>query len=57
MGVLLWAKATIIWKKRLVSYYYRFSIPLIISYLVSELYNMVDTYFVGNNVGGRGIGP
>lgn len=35
---------------------FRFSIPLIISYLVSELYNMVDTYFVGNNVGGRGIG-
>ena len=35
---------------------FRFSIPIIISYLVSELYNMVDTYFIGNNVGGRGIG-
>lgn len=34
----------------------KFSIPIIITYLVSELYNMVDTYFVGNNVGGNGIG-
>ncbi len=34
----------------------RFSIPIIITYLVSELYNMVDTIFVGRNVGGLGIG-
>jgi putative MATE family efflux protein len=34
----------------------RFSIPIIISFLVSELYNMVDTLFVGRNVGGYGIG-
>lgn len=34
----------------------KFSIPLIISYLVSELYNMVDTFFIGNTVGGKGIG-
>lgn len=34
----------------------KFSIPIIISLLVSELYNMVDTVFVGRNVGGNGIG-
>lgn len=34
----------------------RFSIPIIISLLVSELYNMVDTFFVGRVVGGNGIG-
>ena len=34
----------------------RFSIPIIISFLVSELYNMVDTLFVGRNVGAYGIG-
>ena len=34
----------------------RFSIPIVISFLVSELYNMVDTLFVGRNVGGAGIG-
>ncbi|MCQ4923415.1 MATE family efflux transporter [Tissierella carlieri] len=34
----------------------RFSIPIIISFLVSELYNMVDTLFVGRTVGGYGIG-
>ncbi|MBU5425280.1 MATE family efflux transporter [Tissierella pigra] len=34
----------------------RFSIPIIISFLVSELYNMVDTLFVGRSVGGYGIG-
>lgn len=34
----------------------KFSIPIIISFLVSELYNMVDTLFVGRNVGGHGIG-
>ena len=34
----------------------RFSIPIILSLLVSELYNMVDTIFVGNNVGPLGIG-
>ena len=35
---------------------FRFSIPIIISILVSELYNMVDTIFIGRNVGGHGIG-
>ncbi len=35
---------------------FKFSIPVIISLLVSELYNMVDTLFVGNVVGGLGIG-
>lgn len=34
----------------------KFSIPMIISFLVSELYNMVDTIFIGRNVGGHGIG-
>ncbi|MDR7855442.1 MATE family efflux transporter [Tissierella sp.] len=34
----------------------RISIPIIISFLVSELYNMVDTIFVGREVGGIGIG-
>ena len=34
----------------------RFSIPIIISILVSELYNMVDTFFVGRTIGGSGIG-
>lgn len=35
---------------------FKLSIPIIISLLVTELYNMVDTYFVGNYVGGAGIG-
>lgn len=34
----------------------RFSIPIIIAFLISELYNMVDTVFVGNYVGPLGIG-
>ncbi len=34
----------------------KFSIPIIISLLVSELYNMVDTLFVGRYVGGKAIG-
>lgn len=34
----------------------RFSIPIIFSYLISELYNMVDTIFVGREVGPGGIG-
>lgn len=34
----------------------KFSIPIILSLLVSELYNMVDTIFIGRNVGGQGIG-
>ncbi len=34
----------------------RFSIPIILSLLVSEMYNMVDTIFVGRNVGPNGIG-
>ncbi|HOK62688.1 MAG TPA: MATE family efflux transporter [Soehngenia sp.] len=33
----------------------KFSIPVIISMLVNELYNMVDTFFVGRSVGGDGI--
>lgn len=35
---------------------FQFSIPIIISILISELYNMVDTFFIGRNVGGAGIG-
>jgi putative MATE family efflux protein len=35
---------------------FRFSIPIIFSYLISELYNMVDTIFIGREVGGAGIG-
>src|SRR5690554_1305866 len=35
---------------------FRFSIPVILSMLVSELYSMVDTFFVGREVGGDGIG-
>lgn len=34
----------------------RFSIPIILSLLVSELYNMVDTIFIGRTVGPVGIG-
>ena len=34
----------------------RFSVPIIIAFLISELYNMVDTVFVGNYVGPLGIG-
>lgn len=34
----------------------KFSIPIILSLLVSELYNMVDTFFVGRAIGGSGIG-
>jgi putative MATE family efflux protein len=34
----------------------KFSIPIIIAMLVSELYNMVDTIFIGRNVGAHGIG-
>lgn len=34
----------------------RLSVPIIISMLVSELYNMVDTVFVGNFVDASGIG-
>lgn len=34
----------------------RFSIPIIIAFLISELYNMVDTVFIGNYVGPLGIG-
>ena len=35
---------------------FKFSIPVILSMLVSELYSMVDTFFVGREVGGDGIG-
>lgn len=35
---------------------FKLSIPIIISMLVSELYNMVDTVFVGNYVNPNGIG-
>ena len=35
---------------------FKFSIPVILSMLVGELYSMVDTYFVGQEVGGLGIG-
>lgn len=34
----------------------RFSVPIIISFLLSELYNMVDTLFIGRTIGGQGIG-
>lgn len=34
----------------------KFSIPIIISFLIAELYNVVDTLFVGRNVGGLAIG-
>lgn len=34
----------------------KFSVPIIIAFLVSELYNMVDTIFIGRTVGGTGIG-
>ncbi len=34
----------------------RFSLPAIFSYFISELYNMVDTYYVGNAVGANAIG-
>lgn len=34
---------------------FSFSIPIIMSMLISELYGMVDTMFVGNQVGGKGI--
>lgn len=34
----------------------KFSVPAILSLLVTELYNMVDTVFVGRAVGGNAIG-
>lgn len=34
---------------------FKFSVPIILSMLISELYSMVDTMFVGNHVGGDGI--
>ena len=34
----------------------RFSVPIIFSYLIAELYNMVDTIFIGREIGGLGIG-
>lgn len=34
----------------------RFSIPIILGFFISELYNMVDTVFIGNYVGPKGIG-
>ena len=34
----------------------KFSIPAVLSLLVTELYNMVDTVFVGRAVGGNAIG-
>lgn len=34
---------------------FKFSIPIILSMLISELYSMVDTMFVGNEVGANGI--
>ena len=34
----------------------RFAIPSVFTILVSELYNMVDTLFVGKNVGPDAIG-
>ncbi len=33
-----------------------FSLPAIASYFISELYNMVDTYFVGNTIGADAVG-
>ena len=33
----------------------RFSVPIIFSYLIAELYNMVDTIFIGREIGGLGI--
>lgn len=35
---------------------FKLSVPIIIGMLVSELYNMVDTYFVGNYADPMGIG-
>lgn len=35
---------------------FKFAIPAIIALLVSEMYNMVDTVFVGRTIGGNGIG-
>lgn len=35
---------------------FKLSVPIIISMLVSELYNMVDTMFIGNYVNPNGIG-
>ncbi len=34
----------------------KFSIPAVLSLLVTELYNMVDTVFVGREIGGEAIG-
>ena len=43
-------------KERIEILLLRLSIPIIISLLVSELYNMVDTLFVSNYVNANGIG-
>ena len=43
-------------KENISTLLFKLSIPIIISMLVSELYNMVDTVFVGNFVDPNGIG-
>ena len=42
-------------EEKIIKLLLRFSIPIIFSYLITELYNMVDTIFVGREVGTSGI--
>lgn len=42
-------------KEKVSKLLFKFSIPAILSLLVAELYNMVDTIFVGREIGGNAI--
>ncbi|WP_352419364.1 MATE family efflux transporter [Proteiniborus sp.] len=42
-------------KEKVSKLLFKFSIPAIVSLLVAELYNMVDTIFVGREIGGNAI--
>lgn len=55
-GFIMGKSDTIFEEEKMGKLLLKFSIPIIISLLVSELYNMVDTIFVGRNVGAHGIG-
>ncbi|MDO5689294.1 MAG: MATE family efflux transporter [Tissierellia bacterium] len=50
------AKIAALEKEKIGKLLFRFAIPIIISYLISELYGMVDTLFIGKYVGDRAVG-
>ena len=43
-------------EKNLGKLLFKFSLPATISFLVAQLYNLIDTFFVGNSVGVNGLG-